>query len=234
MNTDISKTVFVVDDNAANLVAVEKILNKHCKVITLLSAAKMFEELGRLIPDLIILDVEMPEMDGFETIKCLKANKLYANIPVIFYTNIRDSNTQAKGIELGAVDFIENPCYEPLLINRIKNYLNCKELMNSQTEQSSINPKYAKSFVRKVKKNVARLEEVLEKNGSYDTADMLMYTINNVAIKDALTEIGERELSAVAAKLEKGGMDKNISLILTETPEFIAALKILIDKYTQM
>ena len=231
MNTNMRNTIFVVDDTSANLAEVEKALGKHYDVLTLLSAEAMFKALNQTTPDLILLDIEMPEMDGFEAIKQLKSDESYAKIPVIFFTDITDSATQAQGIELGAVDFIEKPFSKPLLLNRIKNYMNCKELICEQTKQPSADPRSAKTFVRNMKRHIARLEEVLAKNGSYDRSDLLVYYINNHAIKDALTGIGELELSAVAEKLEQAGIDKDKTLISSETPGFLNALRNVIEKY---
>ena len=97
---------------------------------------------------------------------------------------------------------------------------------------TSIDPKHAKTFVRNMKKHIARLEEILDKNGSYDRSDLLVYFINNRAIKDALAGIGELELSAVAERLEQAGIDKDQTLILSETPRFLDALRAVIEKYT--
>ena len=129
------KTVFVVDDNGTNLTKAEDALDKLYQIITLSSAAKMFSMLDRIKPDLILLDVEMPEIDGFEAMKRLKANSLYADIPVIFLTSLTDSVNEAHGIELGAVDFITKPFSEPVLVNRIKNHLQIDELIRERTEQ---------------------------------------------------------------------------------------------------
>jgi len=111
------KTIFVVDDSSTNLSIAENALENQYRVITLSSAVKMFNVLKKVMPDLILLDIEMPEMDGFEAIKQLKANDLYAEIPVIFLSGASDTATEASGIELGAVDFITKPFSESELLN---------------------------------------------------------------------------------------------------------------------
>ena len=131
----LKKTVFVVDDNDTTLAAVAKALEKQFKVITLPSAVKMFSMLEKIVPSLILLDVEMQGVNGFEAIKRLKANDLYAEIPVIFLTGLDDSNSEAHGIDLGAVDFITKPFSETVLINRVKNHLNLDDLIRERTEQ---------------------------------------------------------------------------------------------------
>ena len=129
------KTIFVVDDSGTNLSKAEEALEKQHRVITLSSAAKMFAILEKVMPDLILLDIEMPEMDGFEAMKRLKASDAYAEIPVIFLTSLTDAVNEAYGIELGAVDFITKPFSEPVLLNRIKNHLHIDELIRERTEQ---------------------------------------------------------------------------------------------------
>ncbi|MCL2079858.1 MAG: response regulator [Oscillospiraceae bacterium] len=129
------KMIFVVDDNLTNLLMAENALEKQYSVLTLSSASKMFKALERAKPDMILLDIEMPEMDGFEAIKRLKANDSYANIPVIFLTAHGKPDIEARGIELGAVDFIVKPFSDAVLLNRIRNHLNIDELIRDRTEQ---------------------------------------------------------------------------------------------------
>ena len=118
------KTIFVVDDNGTNLSMAEEALEDQYRVITLSSAAKMFAILEKVTPDLILLDIEMPEMDGFEAIKQLKASDSYARIPVIFMTATGGAANETLGKELGAADFITKPFSAPALLDRVKSHLN--------------------------------------------------------------------------------------------------------------
>jgi len=127
------KTIFIVDDNDVNLIAAEKTLSKYYNVYTLPSAADMFELLNDIIPDLILLDIIMPEMDGLEAMAKLKVNTRYLDIPVIFLTNKNDSVTETLGFEMGAVDFISKPFSESVLLNRIKTHLNIDEIIRDRT-----------------------------------------------------------------------------------------------------
>jgi len=130
------KTVLVVDDSPTNLSKAEASLEKRYSVITLSSAAKMFSILEKKVrPDLILLDIEMPELTGFEAMKMLKSNAAYAEIPVIFLTGLSDAVNEAYGIELGAVDFITKPFSEPVLLNRVKNHMDIGLLIHERTEQ---------------------------------------------------------------------------------------------------
>jgi putative two-component system response regulator len=84
---------------------------------------------------MIILDVAMPEMNGFEAMKKLKTDPEYAEIPIIFLTALTDPHNEALGIRLGAVDFITKPFSEPVLLNRIKNHLDIDGIVRNRTEQ---------------------------------------------------------------------------------------------------
>jgi putative two-component system response regulator len=131
------KTIFVVDDNRTNLFTAKTVLEGLYRVLTILSAQKMFTMLEKIIPDLILLDIEMPEMDGFEALLCLKSNPLYKDIPIIFLTSYTDAKIEARGFELGVLDFITKPFYPAVLLNRIKMHLDIDELIRERTAQIS-------------------------------------------------------------------------------------------------
>jgi len=127
------KIVFVVDDSAVNLTKAKQALEGGYRVLTLLSASKMFTLIDKIMPDLILLDIEMPEMDGFAALQKLKENERTKRIPVIFLTAFNDEEREVYGLELGAVDFITKPFSAPVLQNRIAHHLYIEGLVNNQT-----------------------------------------------------------------------------------------------------
>ena len=129
------KTIFVVDDSDTNLSMAEGALEDQYRVLTMPSAAKMFTFLEKIRPDLILLDIEMPDMDGFTALKQLKSGDLWVDIPVIFLTGRTDAEVEALGFEMGAVDFITKPFSTPVLLNRIKTHLEIDEKIREQTTQ---------------------------------------------------------------------------------------------------
>jgi len=129
------KTIFVVDDSDTNLSMAENALEDLYCVMTMPSAAKMFTLLEKVTPDLILLDIEMPDMNGFSALQQLKSHDSYASIPVIFLTGLTDVSTEVQGFELGAVDFIAKPFSAPVLLNRIKTHLDIDELIHNRTTQ---------------------------------------------------------------------------------------------------
>jgi PleD family two-component response regulator len=88
------------------------------------SADKMFSILEQLIPDLIIMDVNMPEVSGFKAIETLKSNTKYQNIPVVFFTSKKDKESIQKGIKLGAVDYWIKPLFDAELTEYVKLHIN--------------------------------------------------------------------------------------------------------------
>ena len=129
------KTVFAVDDSDTNLSMVIEALENHYRVMTMPSAAKMFTILEKITPDLVLLDIEMPEMNGFEALERLKSNESWAPIPVMFLTGRADAAVEAHGFELGAVDFVTKPFSAPVLLNRMKTHLDIDELIRERTTQ---------------------------------------------------------------------------------------------------
>ena len=129
--------VVLVDDNIATLNQGKIILQELYKVYTVQSPLTFFENLEHDIPDLILLDVAMPEMDGFEVIKKLKADNRYRDIPVIFLTSKSDEDSEREGFRLGAVDYITKPFSGPLLQKRISNQILYKRVQSAVKDYSS-------------------------------------------------------------------------------------------------
>jgi len=117
------QTIMLVDDNKTNLAMGKTILGEHYDVYPLPSADKMFEFLKRVIPDLILLDINMPVMNGCEAITLLKADAQFEDIPVIFVTANASESDEYEGLALGAVDYITKPFSPSLLLRRIENHL---------------------------------------------------------------------------------------------------------------
>jgi len=129
------ETIYVVDDNDTNLSAAKEALKNQYRVMTLPSAAKMFALLDKVPPDLILLDIEMPEMDGFKVLRRLKTNDLYAHIPVMFLTSVTDASVEVRGFQMGVVDFITKPFSAPVLLNRIRTHLHIDEIIRERMAQ---------------------------------------------------------------------------------------------------
>jgi putative two-component system response regulator len=116
---DSRKKVILVDDNPINLKLARNTLMGKYDVFTVPSAEKLFELLEKTLADIILLDVMMPEMSGYDAIKVLKSNPRTANIPVIFLTSKSDTNSELEGFIHGAVDYVSKPFSPQLLLKRV-------------------------------------------------------------------------------------------------------------------
>ncbi|MDR3109229.1 MAG: response regulator [Planctomycetaceae bacterium] len=117
------KKIFLVDDNMTNLTTGKEMIKDKYKVYPAPSAKIMFDLLEHIIPDMILLDIEMPEMNGYEAIKVLKSDPRWFEIPVIFLTSKTDEGSELEGLSLGAIDYVAKPFSAPLLLKRIENHL---------------------------------------------------------------------------------------------------------------
>ena len=126
-----SDWILVVDDDTSNLQMANRILSgENLRVSCLKSGEDATKFLQENRPDLILLDVHMPGMNGFDTIAAIRENKETADIPVIFLTADDDSNTEKKGLEAGAMDFIKKPFVPEVLLLRVRHTI---ELIRLQT-----------------------------------------------------------------------------------------------------
>ena len=133
--------IILVDDNQSNLKQGRNILKPYYDVYPAPSAERLFEMLENIVPDLILLDISMPEMDGYEAIKKLKADERFSEIPVIFLTAKSDEGSEGKGFDLGAADYVTKPFSASLLCKRIEKELlivrRTKELKAAMLEAKS-------------------------------------------------------------------------------------------------
>ncbi|MDR0219815.1 MAG: response regulator, partial [Lachnospiraceae bacterium] len=128
------KTIFVVDDIETNRITAKEALDAAYKTFALPSAPMMFKLLEKVTPDLILLDVDMPEMDGFAAMERLKADEKLRAIPVIFLTSMNDAATEIKGFEMGALDFLSKPFSPPVLLKRIETHIDT-DLLIKQSQR---------------------------------------------------------------------------------------------------
>jgi len=122
--TGFGKKIIYVDDVNYSLVSVKSRIGEYFDIYPAQSVTKMLELLENFKPDLILLDINMPDIDGYEAIRILKADKNYADIPVIFLTGNSDRESIVKGLSLGAVDYVIKPFTASQLIESIENQLN--------------------------------------------------------------------------------------------------------------
>jgi len=129
--------VIIVDDNPANLRIGKNVLAEKYTVSTAPSAEKLFGLLENNTPALILLDIEMPEMNGYDAIKVLKSKPETMDIPVIFLTGRTEVDDELKGLSLGAIDYITKPIQPLLLLKRIELHLLIEEQKKTLEKQAA-------------------------------------------------------------------------------------------------
>lgn len=119
--------ILVVDDERLNLNLLNQLLKSDYKIIVATSGIQALKAVQINKPDLILLDVMMPDMDGFEVCKQIKANEAFNHIPIIFITALDDAEEEAKCFELGAVDFISKPFHNTVVKARVRTHIRLKQ-----------------------------------------------------------------------------------------------------------
>ncbi len=127
--------ILLVDDNTANLqVLRESLEGLGCKILVAKNGVSALAIVEKARPDLILLDIMMPEMDGYEVCRRLKDDEATRHIPVLFLTALADAADEAKGLALGAVDYITKPIHPDLVRARVRNHLELKRYQNHLEE----------------------------------------------------------------------------------------------------
>ena len=153
--------ILVVDDNAMNLRMAKRMLEKHYKVYVAKNGKEIFASLEKHLPDLILLDIHMPDINGFEVIKKLQEKEEYKDIPVIFLTADSDINVEVRGFEEGAFDFIKKPLVEDVILHRVSRILELKHLQRNLKQEVEKQTKTANERHEKVERISLQTMETL-------------------------------------------------------------------------
>ena len=123
--TDTGKnSILIVDDENSNIVALTHILGSAYTVLAVKNGQTAIKVAEKQLPDVILLDIVMPETDGYAVIAALKKTDKTKNIPVIFITGLSDADDEEKGLSLGAADYIGKPFSPAIVKLRVKNQIN--------------------------------------------------------------------------------------------------------------
>lgn len=132
-------SILVVDDNPNNLHILVELLEKHeFEVIAIRNSSTVLDILKNQIPDLILLDIIMPEIDGFALCRQIKSIPEYSNIPIIFISALHDVENKIKAFHEGGVDFITKPFQQEEVLARVNTHLELFKLTNNLQEQVNI------------------------------------------------------------------------------------------------
>ncbi|MDD5184154.1 MAG: hybrid sensor histidine kinase/response regulator [Paludibacter sp.] len=173
-------TILIVDDNPQNLQLLGSIIyEKGYNVSVSSSGLHALESISQQAPDLILLDIQMPEMDGFEVCKILKSNSITKDIPIIFLTAVTDSENIMYGFELGAVDYITKPFNKGELLARVGTHIELKLSKEKLTELNAAKDKFFAIIGHDLRNPAYALKMLLKqmtsKYSSYTNEEILYY-----------------------------------------------------------
>ncbi|MGN7611729.1 response regulator [Magnetococcales bacterium HHB-1] len=153
------QVILIVEDTPINIDIIGEILRSHYRLKVALSGEKALEICEQTPPDLILLDIMMPGMDGFEVCRQLKKNPQTAQIPVIFITVLNEQDDEAEGLALGAVDYITKPINPAILKARVKTHLalyDQNRLLEEKVQQRTKDLEYSRKDLLKTQQEVIR------------------------------------------------------------------------------
>jgi putative two-component system response regulator len=159
-NTDpIHGNILVVDDVPANLTLLTDMLKEKGHRVRPVPSGKLaLKAVEHEPPDIILLDIMMPVMDGYETCRRLKENPETRDIPVVFLTAKAEVEDEMKGFELGAVDYITKPISPPIVLARVQTHLRLKRMQDSLQDQNQ----FLEAAVQKRTKDLVAAQGKLE------------------------------------------------------------------------
>lgn len=159
----LNNTILIVDDNPTNLGVIFNVLDEAgLEVLVARDGESALEKIEYVTPDLILLDIMMPGIDGFQTCSRLKNNPSTSEIPIIFMTALANTEQKVKGLSLGAVDYITKPFQKEEVLARIKVHLELRNLAkNLANKNQLLQEKIAEKTA--LEKNLQQLNQELEK-----------------------------------------------------------------------
>ena len=210
--------IMAVDDDEINIRAVTEMLSENYCVTAATTGREAFKILESSIPDLILLDVHMPDMDGIDVIRQLKTTEKYADIPVVFLTSDEDEDTEIQGFHEGAVDFLKKPFRKDVAIQRIRRILELsylqKNLQDEVEKQTSIAEQRRQSVERLSMQMVHSLANAIDAKDSYTNGHSTRVAKYSVMIAEKMGYTGERlerlQYAAMLHDVGKIGIPKEI------------------------
>ena len=227
-NSDERKLILIVDDSPANIKVAHEILKEIYKTRVATSGVMALKAAQATpAPDLILLDIIMPDMDGYEVCSRLKADLLTREIPVIFLTAMTDAKDETKGFAVGAVDYIHKPFSPPVLLARVHTHLKLRETQE-QLFQAVLatfgSPEATTGSFRLETASplLARLNSLLEANDgdAIDAIRPVMEALAGAVDAEVLTSLQNsvNELDFGAALTKLGEIATEVNLSLDEPP----------------
>jgi len=182
-------SILLVDDDSTAVRVLSRILANFAPLRFATSGRAALKLARESVPDLMLLDVDMPELSGFEVCKAFKSDAALAEVPIIFITSHESAQLEAKGLALGAADFISKPPHAPLVIARVRTYQRLKML--SDTMRSAVKMDFLTGAVTRRAWEKAVTQEWLRARRSAAPLALLLADIEGFTAYNA--EFGEEK-----------------------------------------
>jgi len=210
MDGKIKHSVLIIDDESSNLKVLNHILGQDYTILTASNGIDGIERAKEYMPDLILLDIVMPDMDGYQTFSAIKKNKITKDIPVIFISGLDSDEFEKKGISLDAADYISKPFKATIVKLRVRNHILFKTAVKNAAAASRTKSVFLAKMSHEIR---APLNSILGvsgeyiKNGSYpqdindafariyNSGGMMLGIINDILDMSRI-EAGKLELTA--------------------------------------
>jgi diguanylate cyclase (GGDEF)-like protein len=180
-------SILLVDDDSMVVRILSRILSDFAPLRFATSGRAALKLAHESAPDLVLLDVDMPELSGFEVCKAFKSDPALAEVPIIFITSHESAQLEAKGFALGAADFINKPPHAPLVLARVRTYQRFKML--SDTMRSAVNMDFLTGALTRRALDKALTQEFLRAQRSAAPMALLLADIEGFTAYNA--ELGE-------------------------------------------
>jgi diguanylate cyclase (GGDEF)-like protein len=166
-------TILIVDDDVSNIEIMNAALEEDYEICFATSGAQAIDVARKILPDLILLDVMMPGIDGFEVCRQLKQDACLADVPVIFTTGLGDTEDEARGLAVGAIDYVTKPIQPVTLRARVSNQIELKRLRDQLARMAITDALTGLSNRRHLEQALAQETAGLARNGDWLSFIML-------------------------------------------------------------
>lgn len=190
MNNSIRQTVFIVDDVPQNVQLAATALREQGYTVSFATSGReALERIPLIRPDLILLDVMMPEINGFEVCRQLKANPTMATIPIIFLTALNDSDSIVEGFSVGGVDYVTKPFNTTELVARVRTHCTLSMLQRLTAEKSAILEDLTRTLEAQVAQRTEALHAALRRQQNFGQMSAALVALINHEFRTPMTVI---------------------------------------------